>query len=138
MTLGANASPSRLSMHEELTMTAMLNDGILEKHIRTVQNIYNERRIRLIAALTKQLKEVITISNVSGGMTLLVEVDKRFAEERVLQCAKQSGLPLASIAPYYYRAAKANRFIISFACLDSSTTDTVVTNFAESLMAAST
>jgi GntR family transcriptional regulator/MocR family aminotransferase len=136
MTLGANSSPARFSMHEEMTMTAMLNDGILEKHIRAVQNTYSDRRFHLIAALTKQLRDVVTIGGASGGMTQLIEIDQRFAEDFVLRCARQSGLPLASIAPYYYQAAKTNQFIISFACLDSAITDSVVTNFAHLLQEA--
>jgi DNA-binding transcriptional MocR family regulator len=72
----------------------------------------------------------VTIANVSGGMTQLVEVDRRFTEDFVLQCARQSALPLASIAPYYCEKTAANQFIISFACLDSAKTDAVVANFA--------
>ena len=86
-------------------MTAMLNEGILEKHIRKTQVIYSERRFHLIAALTRLLRGILTVASCS-----------------------------ASMAPYYHSQLKPNQFIISFAILPSTETDTVVTKFTKLLL----
>jgi GntR family transcriptional regulator/MocR family aminotransferase len=135
MTLGMNSSPARFSMHEELAMTAMLNEGILEKHLRKAQSGYAERRYQLIASLTKALRGVVQISSVNGGMNLIVTVDTKYSTDFVLSCAKDAGLPMASTADYYFQEALPNQFLIAFAIMPPAKTEAMISKFAALLTA---
>jgi GntR family transcriptional regulator/MocR family aminotransferase len=135
MALGMNSSPARFSMHEELAMTAMLDEGILEKHLRKVQAAYAERRYQLIASLTKTLRGIVHIAGVSGGMNLIITVESKYSTDSILRCAKISGLPMASTAPFYHEEAVPNQFLIAFATMAPKATDAIVSRFAELLIA---
>jgi hypothetical protein len=67
-------------------------------------------------------------------MNLIVTVDKRFSQESVVACASRAKLPLASLAPYYYRPSQSNDFAIAFAIIPAAATDGIVRTFADLLM----
>ncbi|MDR3612630.1 MAG: PLP-dependent aminotransferase family protein [Candidatus Obscuribacterales bacterium] len=110
-------------------LAAMIDEGYLERYIRRLQKIYRARRSSLLYSLKKVFGQRIVVhGETSGTYCLVTFID--CDESSVLQAAQMSGLPLVSIAGYYFENPPPSQFIIDFSRLDEKEMFEVVTNFA--------
>ena len=116
----------------QLTLTRMLDEGHLEKHIRKIQKVFTRKRITLIYELKHQLGSHIEIRNDSAGNYFVVYLHK-WPQHIVEAAAQKAELPLLSTATYYLQDAKADEYLINFSLLVEEEIAEIVSVFAGAL-----
>lgn len=116
----------------QLTLTKMLDQGHLEKHIRKIQKTFAKKRIALIYELKQQLGSQIEIRNDSAGNYFVVYL-RNWPRATVEAAARQANLPLLSTATYYLQEANAAEYLINFSLLSEEEIANVVSVFASIL-----
>jgi GntR family transcriptional regulator/MocR family aminotransferase len=113
-------------------LASMIDEGYLERHIRRLQNIYKNRRTSLIYELKKAFGHRIAIQGeTKGTYSLVTFLD--WTDEAILQAARISGLPLISIASYYFEDAPEGEFIVDFSCIPEDEMSKIVLKFGKIL-----
>lgn len=124
---------SCLSVQEQIGLTKILKDGILERQIRKAQSLYQKRRNMMISAITSQLKGLAEPMKITGAMTLVVRFDQTLCQSVIAECAQTAGFPLANTDAYYWLNPPSHEFLTSFAILEENTIPGVVEDFARRL-----
>lgn len=113
-------------------LAAMIDEGYLERHIRRLQKVYKVRRSILIYSLKKVFGRRIAIQGETRGTYSLVTFHD-WTDEAILEAARLSGLPLISIAGYYFDNPPYGEFIIDFSCMEEGSIEEIVQKFAHNL-----
>ncbi len=124
---------SCLSVQEQIGLTKILNEGILERQVRKAQSLYQKRRHIMISAITSQLKGLAEPMKITGAMTLVIRFDQRLSQSHIVECADLARFPLASTDAYYWQNPPSHEFLTSFAMLEESSILPVVEDFARRL-----
>jgi len=114
---------------EQRALADFINEGHLESHIRRTKALYARRRAALVQSLSKHFGKRLKISPLSAGMHVLVQFSHAVAAEDVLVAARQSGLPLTSMAGRYIDGAGRNEFLVAFAHCDEHEFGEMVARF---------
>lgn len=109
-----NVWDRQFTLLEHHVLTELINEGHVEKHIRSTWKKYRQRRQSLIFSLTKNLAGKIEIVSSSTGMHVLVRFDQSLAADRIEAAARHAGLSIASTTPYYVHDARVNEFMMRF------------------------
>ena len=104
---------------EQQVLTDFINEGYLERHIRRMRNLYDQRRQVLMDALVRQLGKRVTILGENAGMHLMIRLHTHLSDEEIVAKAAQLGVELVSAKPYYLEGAGQGEFIIGYAALSS-------------------
>lgn len=116
----------------QMTLTRMLDEGYLEKHLRKIQKSFAQKRITLIFELKRQLGKQIEICNESAGNYFVVYLHD-WQQKNVEAAAREADLPLVSTATYYLQDAKPNEYLINFALLQQEEITGKVSAFVTAL-----
>jgi GntR family transcriptional regulator/MocR family aminotransferase len=122
-----------LPLLEHVALTEFINQGMLERQIKRLRNLYARRRAALSHVLTRRCKEYATIPGVSGGMHMLINFDKRFQIEEIIACAKAAAVPMVSTEAYYLASHQPHEFMIDFAHSTEEQLTIVIDQFADLL-----
>ncbi len=117
----------------DVVLCELLENGYLEKHIRSVWKQFRKRRQAIIFELTKQLGRTIMVQPFTGGMHAIVRLNGPWSKTQIMECALSSGLPIAPTTSYYTADAPSSEFMIFFAGLDESNVAEIVKQFALAL-----
>jgi DNA-binding transcriptional MocR family regulator len=92
-------------------LAAFIENGGYKRHIRRVRRLNAGRRAALLAALTENLGDEITVVGLDAGLHVVVWVnDVPQAEENALAArAQAAGFGLYGISPLYVDARSSNR-----------------------------
>lgn len=123
----------KTSLIESAALTAFIEEGHLERHVKKLRDTWEERRQTLIFALSQAFGKTIEISKNSGGTHLVIWLDDSYSSETILECALAAALPVVSSEPYYLRGARANEFLIGFGHLTTQQLSENVSKFKELL-----
>ena len=125
---------------EQDALAAFIENGGYERHVRRVRRLNAGRRAALLAALTENLGDEITVVGSDAGLHVVVWVnDVPQAEENALAArAQAAGLGLYGISPLYVDARSSNRpniagFVMGYASLDEAKIVEGVRRFASVL-----
>ncbi|MGH2448243.1 MAG: PLP-dependent aminotransferase family protein [Chloroflexota bacterium] len=99
---------------EQAVLAEFMTSGDFERHIRRMRRLYRSRRDALMKALQDELGSRATPSESQGGLNLLVQLNTRLPEARLVERAVRAGLGLHSAAPYYKRAPANPTFLFGF------------------------
>lgn len=101
-------------------MTDFINQGHLERHIRRMRFLYNQRRQTLVQALLNYFGEQVTILGENAGMHLMVRLSTSLSNEAVISRAAAMGVGLVSARRYYLENGCSGEFILGYADLRAS------------------
>jgi GntR family transcriptional regulator / MocR family aminotransferase len=76
----------------ERAMAELLEDGLLQRHVRKMHRIYQARRDALALALEEHLKGVVSFEVPAGGMSLWLQVDPSLDVEAWAGRAERQGV----------------------------------------------
>lgn len=107
-----------LPVPEQLALTDLMNEGLIERHIKKTRPLYAKRRQSLLAVLDKRFGEVLQILPESGGTHVVVRLSSPLPDAIILECGHAAGIPIMSTAAYYFDAPRKGEFMIEFAGLD--------------------
>ncbi len=102
---------------EQQVLTDFINEGYLERHIRRMRTLYDQRRQALLQALLRHLGQRVTILGENAGMHLMIRLHTRLGDEEIVDKAAQLGLDLVNAQPYYWGCTGKGEFVIGYADL---------------------
>lgn len=109
---------------EQAVLADFITEGHLERHIRRMRSLYDGRRQTLVAALTQQFGDRITILGENAGLHLMVRFHTDLSDETLIDRAAQMGVGLISAQPQYMTGssvtASSHEFIFSYTELDAA------------------
>ncbi|MGB3135238.1 MAG: PLP-dependent aminotransferase family protein [Nodosilinea sp.] len=103
---------------EQTVLADFIGEGHLERHIRRMRSLYDRRRQVLVAALTENLGDRVTILGENAGLHVMVRFHTHISDSDLIAKAAQIGVGLISASPYYLSSSPGHEFIFSYAELD--------------------
>jgi GntR family transcriptional regulator / MocR family aminotransferase len=116
----------------QLTLSKLVEDGCLERHIRKTQRELSSRRIAMMYELKRQLGTDIEIRSESAGCHFVVNMG-RWNEPRIMEAALQSNMPIVPTAPYYLDNPIGGEYLVNFSLYAEDEASKKVTAFVEAL-----
>ena len=118
---------------EQYVLTDFINEGHLERHIRRMRSLYNQRQKTLVKALLHSFGDRVTILGESAGMHLMVRLSTSMSDEVVISRAAAMGVGLVSARRYYLENGYSGEFILGYADLHESEIEAGVKMLATAL-----
>ncbi len=109
-----------LPYFDQLAVTAFMNEGYFERHLRKTKAIYASRYRNLILGITRFFGQQVDYAKDSGSMELMIQFKLPFSEAEILNTARESGLSLISTQPYYINKTVKSEFLLAFVMLEES------------------
>jgi len=103
---------------EQYVLADFIAEGHLDRHIRRMRHLYDQRRQVLVQALLRHFDEHINIMGENAGMHLMIQLNLPLNDTEVISKAHQAGIGLTSAAPYYMKNSHQGQFIIGYAELN--------------------
>ncbi len=101
----------------EGALSALIENGELNRHIKRCKKIYNKRCGRATELLKSELADVVHFEKPQGGMAFWLKFGVDFPLERVMSRAAQNGLLLAGSAYFQGEFTTINSLRFGFASL---------------------
>jgi GntR family transcriptional regulator/MocR family aminotransferase len=98
------------SLLEQMALADFIEAGLLERHVRRMRRLYQQRRMALVAALDHYFGEAAEILGDQAGMHILV----RFRSVGRELDPTRDGVLLTSASKYYFSNAPANEYVMGF------------------------
>ncbi len=124
------------SLLEQHALTDFIGEGHLERHIRQMRSLYNQRRQILVQSLISQFGDRVQILGDNAGMHLMVKIDTDMSDEVIVQNAAQLGLGISAAHPYYLKNSPDSEFILGYAELNEQQIQEGVRRLAEVILGA--
>jgi GntR family transcriptional regulator/MocR family aminotransferase len=102
---------------EQLALTDFISEGHLERHLRRMRTLYDQRRQALVRALNHFFGGRIQILGENAGMHLMVRLRTDLSDEEVVRRAAAVGAGVVSARLYYLGDAPADEFVLGYAGL---------------------
>ncbi|BAZ49565.1 GntR family transcriptional regulator [Nostoc sp. NIES-4103] len=106
------------SLLEQHALTDFINEGHLERHIRQMRSLYNQRRQVLVQSLISQLGDRVQILGENAGMHLMIKINTHLSDEVIVQSAAQLGVGIGAAHPYYLKNSSGSEFVLGYAELN--------------------
>jgi GntR family transcriptional regulator / MocR family aminotransferase len=120
-------------MLEQQVLTDFINEGYLERHIRRMRKLYDQRRQVLIQALKKYFGNQVTILGENAGLHLMVQFHTDFSDQEVVAKAAERGVKLVTAQRYYLKNAGKSEFVIGYSNLSEEKISEGVFRLAQAL-----
>ena len=105
---------------EQYVLADFISDGHLERHIRRMRTLYDQRRRSLVEALMLYLGQQMTILGENAGIHLMVRFHTSLSDQEIVDRALQVGVGLVPAQPYYLSGDQRSEFIFGYAELNES------------------
>jgi GntR family transcriptional regulator/MocR family aminotransferase len=105
---------------EQHVLADFISEGHLERHIRRMRILYDQRRRALVEALMLHLGQQVTILGENAGIHLMVRLHTALSDEEVVHRAALFGVGLVPAQPYYLGVGRKGEFIFGYAELNES------------------
>jgi GntR family transcriptional regulator/MocR family aminotransferase len=107
------------SLLEQYILTDFITEGHLERHIRRMRALYDQRRNTLVDALGEYFGDRVAILGEAAGMHVTIRLATPWSEAELLQRAESVGVGLTPSHSYYLTAAPAGEFVLGYTALTS-------------------
>lgn len=105
---------------EQMVLADFINEGHLERHLRRMRTLYDNRRQTLVRALETHFGDRITILGENAGMSMVIRLRSGLNDEEIERLARASGVGLLGVRHYYLgeeRPANTGEFLVGYAGL---------------------
>ena len=106
------------SLLEQYALTDFITEGHLERHIRRMRSLYNQRRQTLVQSLFSHFGNRAKILGENAGMHLMVKIDTQISDDEIVQSADLSGVSIGAAYPQYLKDSPGSEFIFGYAELN--------------------
>jgi GntR family transcriptional regulator/MocR family aminotransferase len=106
------------SLLEQYALTDFITEGHLERHIRRMRSLYDQRRQTLVQSLFSHFGDTVTILGENAGMHLMVKIDTNLSDDEVVQRAAIAGVSIGAAYPQYLKDSPGREFILGYAELN--------------------
>lgn len=119
-------------MLEQQVLTDFINEGYLERHIRRMRKLYDQRRQALMQALG-DLGDRVTILGENAGMHLMVRFHTNLSDQEVVEASAARGVKLVTAQRYYLEGNGTSNFVIGYSNLSEEEISEGVSRLAQVL-----
>lgn len=105
---------------EQMVLADFINEGYLERHLRRMRTLYDNRRQMLVRALETHFGDRITILGENAGMSMMIRLRSGLNDDEIERLARASGVGLLGVRHYYMgekRPANTGEFLLGYAGL---------------------
>lgn len=104
---------------EQRVLADFINEGHLERHLRRMRTLYDNRRQTLVRALENHFGDRVTILGENAGMSLMIRLRSELGDDEIERRALASGVGLVSARHYYLEERRTNtgEFLLGYAGL---------------------
>jgi GntR family transcriptional regulator/MocR family aminotransferase len=113
-TTAKQLSDRQSPMFEQLVLTDFMNEGYLERHVRKMRKIYEERQKTLIQAIQHYLGNQVSILGDNAGLHLMIELHTSLKPKDIVARAAASGLELVSAESFYLKKSDRCELILGY------------------------
>lgn len=106
------------SLLEQYALTDFITEGHLERHIRRMRSLYDQRRQTLVNSLFSHFGDRVKILGENAGMHLMVKIDTHLSDDEVIQLAAIAGVGIQAAYPQYLKDSPGHEFILGYAELN--------------------
>jgi GntR family transcriptional regulator/MocR family aminotransferase len=103
---------------EQAVLADFVAEGHLERHIRRMRSLYDQRRQAMVAALQEHFGDRATILGENAGLHMMVRFHTAISDADLMAKAEQVGVGLILASPQYLGDSPGHEFIFSYAELD--------------------
>ncbi|WP_035985937.1 PLP-dependent aminotransferase family protein [Leptolyngbya sp. KIOST-1] len=104
---------------EQAVLAEFIAEGHLERHVRRMRSLYDQRRQALVMALQTHFGHRATILGDRAGLNMMVRFQTRVPDVELIARTERAGVGLISAAPQYLGKSPGHEFIFSYAELDA-------------------
>jgi len=109
-----------VSLPIQCALADFIQRGLLRKHIRRMQGIYEIRRDAMLSSLREFFGERVEIAGEHAGLHIYVKFKTSLSDAEIVSLAWQKGVGVTPIAPFYAGLAPHGEFVLGFGDLGSS------------------
>ncbi|MBW4611699.1 MAG: PLP-dependent aminotransferase family protein [Desmonostoc vinosum HA7617-LM4] len=106
------------SLLEQYALTDFITEGHLERHIRRMRSLYDQRRQTLVESLFAYFGEKVQIIGENAGMHLMIKIHTNLSDGEIIQRAVEVGVGFAAAHSNYLKDSPSSEFILGYADLN--------------------
>jgi len=120
---------------DQAALARLIGSGAFERHLRQAAKVLKARRMALLAALRRYAGDFVQVADSSAGMHILAWLPRHtHAQAQALVArARERGLGLYLIAPYFLKASARPGLLLGYADLPPADLQAAMKIFAEVL-----
>jgi GntR family transcriptional regulator/MocR family aminotransferase len=122
------------SLLEQYALTDFITEGHLERHIRRMRSLYDQRRQTLVQSLFSHFGNRVKILGENAGMHLMVKIDTNFSDDEIVQRAAVAGVGIGAAYPQYLKDSPGSEFILGYAELNQQQIQEGVKRLAQTVL----
>lgn len=107
------------SLLEQYALTDFITEGHLERHIRRMRSLYDQRRQTLVQCLFSHFGDKIKILGQNAGMHLMVKFNTQISDDEIVQRAALAGVSITAAYPQYFTDSPSGEFVFGYAELNN-------------------
>lgn len=115
---------------EQAVLADFIAEGHLERHIRRMRSLYDQRRQAMVTALQTHFGDRATILGENAGLHMMVRLQTFLPDATLIARAEAVGIGLISAAPQYLGESPSHEFIFSYTELDEGAIATAIATLA--------
>lgn len=108
-----------LPPHLQRAVAQFIDEGHLDRHIKRLRSLYDERRQILLDELQAKLGGQVTICGADSGVFILARFKTKLSTAEFLKRAQKAGVGLADTSMLYAGKAQPNEYILGFGSLSA-------------------
>lgn len=116
---------------EQQVLADFIRLGHLERHIRKMRNLYEEKRKLVIEALKTHFKGSAIVLGDAAGINVVVRIPSALNDDEIVLRAKAAGIGISSTAHCYLREPPRGEFQINYAHLKEEAIDPCIQILSE-------
>lgn len=100
---------------EQQVLTDFINQGHLERHIRRMRSLYEEKRKLVVSELQRAFGNRIKIFGDNAGINVLVQIQMQINDDEFVSRAREHGVGVVSTKAFYQGAdGKRGEFLLNY------------------------
>jgi GntR family transcriptional regulator/MocR family aminotransferase len=99
---------------EQQVLTDFIRLGHMDRHMRRMRNLYEQKRKLVIATMQNLFGERAAIFGDNAGINVLVRLQTELSDEQVVSLCRQRGVGLKSTRDYYLKNARQGEFVLNY------------------------
>ncbi len=96
------------------SLAEFIDGGYLERHVKRMRSLYDQRRTALVVSLEKHFGERVLIRGDNAGLHLLGQFQTQLSDAEIAGRAAKAGIGIVSTADYYCGRPAAGEFLLGY------------------------
>lgn len=123
----------QLPLLDQLVLTDFITAGHIDRHIRKMRSLYDQRRQILVQALNAHFGKKVKILGEKAGIHLMVKLHTQLTDAEIIQRAAQLGVGIMSAQSCYLNANQQGEFIFGYSELTEQQIQAGISTLAQVL-----